>query len=45
MLQFVFDDWQHLLISLARGFKYFHDVELLYPLDEFQTNVFTGRCI
>ena len=32
------DDLQHLLISLARGLKYFHDVELLYPFDEFQTN-------
>ena len=38
MLQFVFDDWQHLLISLARGLKYFYDVELLYSLDEFQRN-------
>ena len=45
MLQFVFDDWQHLLISIARSFKYFHNVELLYPSDEFQTlwifNMFT----
>ena len=38
MLQFLFDDLQHLLIRLARGLKYFHDVELLYPSDEFQTN-------
>ena len=30
--QFVFDDMQHLLISPARGLKYFHNVELLYPL-------------
>ena len=45
MLQFVFDDLQHLLISMARSFKYFHNVELLYPSDEFQTlwifNMFT----
>ena len=45
MLQFVFDDLQHLFISMARSFKYFHDVELLYPSDEFQTlwifNMFT----
>ena len=34
----MFDDLQHLLISLARGIKYFHDVELLYPSEEFQTN-------
>jgi len=33
----VFDDLQHLLISKARSFKYFHYVELLYPSDEFQT--------
>ena len=43
MLQFVFDDLQHLLISMARSFKYFHDV--LYPSDKFQTllifNMFT----
>ena len=32
---FVFDDLQHLLISLDRGLKYFYDVELLYPLEEF----------
>ena len=32
------DDLQHLLISLSRGFKYFHDVELLYPLDKFERN-------
>ena len=31
-------DLQHLLISLARGLKYFYNVELLYPFDEFQTN-------
>ena len=30
VLQFVFYDLQPLLISLARGLKYFHDVELLY---------------
>ena len=29
---------QHLLISLTRGSKYFYKIELLYPLDEFQTN-------
>ena len=34
----MFNDLQHLLISLARGLKYFHDVELIYPSDEFQTN-------
>ena len=38
VLQFVFDDLQHLLISLARGLTYFDNVELLYPLDEFHTN-------
>ena len=32
------DDLQHLLMSLARGLKYVYDVELLYPLDEFQRN-------
>ena len=37
-VQFVFVDLQHLLISLARGFKYFYDYELLYLSDEFQTN-------
>ena len=31
-------DLQQLLISLARGFKYFEYVELCYPLDEFQWN-------
>ena len=31
MLKFVFDDLQHLLISMARSIKYFHKVELLYP--------------
>ena len=36
VLQFVFDDLQYLLISLARGIKYLNGVELLYPLDEFQ---------
>ena len=35
VLPFVFDDLQHLLISLARGIKHFNDVELLYPLDKF----------
>ena len=40
---FVFNDLQHLLISLARGLKYFYDVELLYPLDEFQTNLIFYR--
>ena len=39
VLQFVFEDLQHLLISLARGIRYFNDVELLYPLDKFQTNL------
>ena len=34
----MFDDLQHLLINLARGLRYFHDVELLYPSDEFQTS-------
>ena len=34
-LQFVFDDFLLLLISLATGIKYFNDVELLYPLDKF----------
>ena len=34
----MFDDFQHLLNSLARGLGYFYNVELLYPLDEFQTN-------
>ena len=29
---------QHLFISLAMDLKYSHDVELLYPSDEFQTN-------
>ena len=38
MLQFKFDDLQHTLISLLRDFKKKYDVELLYPLDEFQTN-------
>ena len=37
VLQFVFDDLRHLLISMARNLKYVHDVELLYPSDEFQT--------
>ena len=39
VLQFLFADLQHLLISLARSIKYFYDVELLYPVDEFQTNL------
>ena len=39
MLKFVFDDLQHLLISLARGIKYFNDVKLLNPLDKFQANL------
>ena len=38
VLQFFFDNFQHLLISLARGIKYVYNVELLYPLNEFQTN-------
>ena len=38
MLKFGFTDLQHILIILARGLKYFYDIELLYPLDEFQTN-------
>ena len=29
---------EHLLIILVRGLKYSYNVELLYPLDEFQTN-------
>ena len=33
----MFDDSQYLLISLARSFKYFRHVELLYPSDNFQT--------
>ena len=41
----MFDDLQHLLISMVRSFKYFHNVELLYPSDEFQVlwifNIFT----
>ena len=37
VLQFVFNDLQHLLISLKRSLEYFHDVELLYPVDKFQT--------
>ena len=36
VLQFIFDDLQHLLISLERGLKDFYDVELLYPLDLLQ---------
>ena len=43
VLQFVFDDLQHLLISLARSIKYFYNVELLYPLDKFQTNLISYR--
>ena len=43
VLQLVFDDLQHLLISLARVIKYFNDVELLYPLDKFQTNLIFYR--
>ena len=39
----MFDDLQHLLISLARGIKYFNNVELLHPLDEFQTNLIFYR--
>ena len=35
----MFDELQHLLTSLARGLKYFCNVELLYPSDEFQTNL------
>ena len=41
MLQLVFDDLKHLLSSVARGLKYFDNVELLYPSDEFQTNLRT----
>ena len=37
VLHFVFDDLQHLQISKARSFKYFHYVELLYPSDKFRT--------
>ena len=29
VMQFVFDDVQHLLISMARSFKYFHNIELV----------------
>ena len=43
MLQFVFDDLQHLLIRLARVIKHFYNVELLYPLDEFQKNLIFYR--
>ena len=50
MLQFVFDNLQHLLISLARGIKYFYDVDLptmltydVDPLDEFQRNLIFYR--
>ena len=43
MLQFVFDDLLHLLISLARGIKYFYNVELLYPIDKFQRNLIFYR--
>ena len=43
VLQFVLDDLQHLLIGLARGIKYFNNVELLYPPDEFQTNLIFYR--
>ena len=39
----MFDDLQHLLISLARGLRYFHDVELLCPSDEFQRNWIFNR--
>ena len=39
----MFEDLQHLLISLARGIKYFYDVELLYPLEEFQTNLIFSK--
>ena len=39
----MFDDLQHLLISLAMGIKYFNVVELLYPFDEFQTNFYIGH--
>ena len=42
MLKWMFDDLQHLLISLARCLKYFHDVELLYPSQTFLIfNMFT----
>ena len=34
---------QHLLISLARGLRYFHYVELLCPFDEFQRNLIFNR--
>ena len=43
VLHFVFYDLQHLLISLARGLRYFHDVELLRPFDEFQRNLIFKR--
>ena len=42
-MQFVFDDLQYLLISLARGLKYFNDLELHCPLDVFQTNWIFNR--
>ena len=35
MLQFLFNNLQHLLITLARGLQYFHYVEILYPSDGF----------
>ena len=37
VFKFVLDDLQHLVITMARSFKYFHNVELLYASDEFQT--------
>ena len=43
MFQYEFDDLQHLLIILARGLRYFHDVELLCPSDEFQRNWIFNR--
>ena len=39
----MFDDLQHLLTCLARGVKYFYNVELLFPLEEFQTNLIFYR--
>ena len=39
----MFYDLQHLLNRLARGLRYFHDVELLCPFDEFQRNLIFNR--
>ena len=38
MLQFVFNNLQHLFISMARGLTYLNNIELLYPFDKFQRN-------